>query len=200
MVCHFTSPFYFSSSFCSRSKHSFLLFLWPLAVVWSWDRGRIDGSKGMEGVNVVVNSKKLRRGRFGICEEGRQIFVSLLNMKTPFTTTESLDMVKVIYNIIEKFEWSIKVLDQSKPFNYFSYESSALKFWFCILNLIKSIYDQNFPFEDCIPHINWPLFFIRKINVVLKQALSVLTLNNFCWIFFRCRRYFCFYYMWYYDK
>ncbi|CAA2964989.1 Hypothetical predicted protein [Olea europaea subsp. europaea] len=60
--------------------------------------------KGLEGVNVVVNPVKPRRGCFEIREEGGEIFVSLLDMKRPFTDMKALDMEKVISDIIEKFE------------------------------------------------------------------------------------------------
>ncbi|KAL2517078.1 Uncharacterized protein Adt_13325 [Abeliophyllum distichum] len=60
--------------------------------------------KGLEGVNVVVNPEKPRRGCFEIREEGGDIFVSLLDMKRPFTPMKALDMEKVISDIIEKIE------------------------------------------------------------------------------------------------
>ncbi|KAL2544053.1 selenoprotein H-like [Forsythia ovata] len=60
--------------------------------------------KGLEGVNVVVNPEKPRRGCFEIREEGGEIFVSLLDMKRPFAPMKALDMEKVISDIIEKIE------------------------------------------------------------------------------------------------
>ncbi|KAL3833517.1 hypothetical protein ACJIZ3_008253 [Penstemon smallii] len=53
-------------------------------------------------VNVLVNPEKPRRGCFEIREEGGEIFVSLLDMKRPFTPMKELDMEKVISDIIEK--------------------------------------------------------------------------------------------------
>lgn len=58
--------------------------------------------KDVAGVNVVVNPEKPRRGCFEIREEGGEIFVSLLDMKRPFTPMKQLDMEKVISDIVEK--------------------------------------------------------------------------------------------------
>ncbi|KAK6137511.1 hypothetical protein DH2020_028764 [Rehmannia glutinosa] len=58
--------------------------------------------KGVLGVNVLVNPEKPRRGCFEIREEGGGIFVSLLDMKRPFTPMKDLDMDKVISDIVEK--------------------------------------------------------------------------------------------------
>ncbi|CAI9774521.1 unnamed protein product [Fraxinus pennsylvanica] len=79
-----------------------------LWILNSWDGGGIDGSevveKGQERVNMVVNFEKSRRGYFQIRKEGGEIFVSLLNMKERFTFMKAVNMEKVIYDIIEKFE------------------------------------------------------------------------------------------------
>ncbi|KAL3645404.1 hypothetical protein CASFOL_010584 [Castilleja foliolosa] len=58
--------------------------------------------KGVEGVKVVVNPEKPRRGCFEIREEGGGIFVSLLDLKRPFKPMKDLDMEKVISDIVEK--------------------------------------------------------------------------------------------------
>ncbi|KAL3647184.1 hypothetical protein CASFOL_008152 [Castilleja foliolosa] len=58
--------------------------------------------KGVEGVKVVVNPEKPRRGCFEIREESGGIFVSLLDLKRPFKKMKDLDMEKVISDIVEK--------------------------------------------------------------------------------------------------
>ncbi|CAI9774528.1 unnamed protein product [Fraxinus pennsylvanica] len=102
------SVFFYSLFLSLFSKHRSFVFLRHLTVLSSWDGGGIDGSKvvekGQERVNMVVNFKKLRSGCFQIREEGGEIFVSLLNMKKRFTFLKAVDMEKVIYDIIEKFE------------------------------------------------------------------------------------------------
>lgn len=61
--------------------------------------------KDVAGVNVVVNPEKPRKGCFEIREEGGEVFVSLLDMKRPFTLMKELDMEKVISDIVEKIGW-----------------------------------------------------------------------------------------------
>ncbi|CAL5350417.1 unnamed protein product [Camellia sinensis] len=59
---------------------------------------------GLSGVNVLVNPEKPRRGCFEIREEGGEKFISLLDMKRPFTPMKALDMDKVISDIIDKIK------------------------------------------------------------------------------------------------
>ncbi|CAL5421871.1 unnamed protein product [Camellia sinensis] len=59
---------------------------------------------GLSGVNVRVNPEKPRRGCFEIREEGGEKFISLLDMKRPFTPMKALDMDKVISDIIDKIK------------------------------------------------------------------------------------------------
>ncbi|KAL6556373.1 hypothetical protein OROGR_005661 [Orobanche gracilis] len=63
---------------------------------------KIGLEKGVEGVNVLVNPEKPRRGCFEIRVKGGDIFVSLLDMKRPFEPMKKLDMEKVISDIVEK--------------------------------------------------------------------------------------------------
>lgn len=56
------------------------------------------------GIVVTVNPDKPRRGCFEIREEGGEAFVSLLDMKRPFTPMKELDMDKVIADIVEKIK------------------------------------------------------------------------------------------------
>ncbi|KAG6418858.1 hypothetical protein SASPL_121064 [Salvia splendens] len=58
--------------------------------------------KEVAGVNVVVNGEKPRRGCFEIREEGGEVFVSLLGMKRPFPPLKTLDMDKLISDILHK--------------------------------------------------------------------------------------------------
>ncbi|KAI3453687.1 hypothetical protein Pfo_010350 [Paulownia fortunei] len=66
--------------------------------------------KGVAGVNVVVNPEKPRKGCFEIREEGGEIFLSLLDMETPFAPLKALDMEKVISDIVERIKLWILVL------------------------------------------------------------------------------------------
>ncbi|KAI7998448.1 Selenoprotein H [Camellia lanceoleosa] len=59
---------------------------------------------GLSGVNVLVNPEKPRRGCFEIREEGGEKFISLLDMKRPFTPMKALDMDKVISDVIDKIK------------------------------------------------------------------------------------------------
>lgn len=58
------------------------------------------------GVNVILNPEKPRRGCFEIREEGEngEKFISLLEMKRPFTPMKALDMDKVVSDILEKIQ------------------------------------------------------------------------------------------------
>ncbi|KAL1194037.1 hypothetical protein V5N11_006463 [Cardamine amara subsp. amara] len=56
------------------------------------------------GIVVTVNPDKPRRGCFEIREEGGETFISLLDMKRPFTPMKELDMDKVIADIEEKIK------------------------------------------------------------------------------------------------
>ncbi|XP_027083403.1 uncharacterized protein [Coffea arabica] len=63
--------------------------------------------KGLDGgVNVILNPEKPRRGCFEIREEGEngEKFISLLEMKRPFTPMKALDMDKVVSDILEKIK------------------------------------------------------------------------------------------------
>lgn len=59
-----------------------------------------------DGVNVILNPEKPRRGCFEIREEGEngEKFISLLNMVRPFTAMKALDMDQVVADIIEKIK------------------------------------------------------------------------------------------------
>ncbi|KAK6912428.1 hypothetical protein RJ641_022029 [Dillenia turbinata] len=59
---------------------------------------------GVSGITVLVNPDKPRRGCFEIREEGGEKFISLLEMKRPFTPMKALDMDKVIADIMEKIK------------------------------------------------------------------------------------------------
>ncbi|KAJ6828017.1 putative selenoprotein H [Iris pallida] len=54
------------------------------------------------GVAVTINPDKPRRGCFEIRDGSGGIFISLLDMKRPFTPMRKLDMEKVIKDIILK--------------------------------------------------------------------------------------------------
>ncbi|WOL15010.1 selenoprotein H [Canna indica] len=56
----------------------------------------------VSGIIVTVNPDKPRRGCFEIREENGQVFVSLLDMRRPFTPMKELDMDEVIEDIIKK--------------------------------------------------------------------------------------------------
>ncbi|ESQ46430.1 hypothetical protein EUTSA_v10000334mg [Eutrema salsugineum] len=56
------------------------------------------------GILVTVNAVKPRRGCFEIREEGGETFVSLLDMKRPFTQMKELNMEEVIANIVERIK------------------------------------------------------------------------------------------------
>ncbi|KAJ4890687.1 selenium binding [Raphanus sativus] len=56
------------------------------------------------GIIVTVNPDKPRRGCFEIREEGGETFISLLDMKKPFTPMTELDMEEVVANIVEKIK------------------------------------------------------------------------------------------------
>lgn len=58
--------------------------------------------KSVAGILVILNPEKPRRGCFEIREEGGEKFISLLDMKRPFTPMKQLDMEKVIADIIDK--------------------------------------------------------------------------------------------------
>ncbi|CAL0333033.1 unnamed protein product [Lupinus luteus] len=60
--------------------------------------------KSGSGVTVILNPKNPRRGCFEIREEeeGGKKFISLLNMKRPFTPMKNLDMEKVISDIVDE--------------------------------------------------------------------------------------------------
>lgn len=63
--------------------------------------------KSLEGgFKVVLNPEKPRRGCFEIREEDEngEKFISLLDMKRPFTAMKALDMDKVVSDILEKIK------------------------------------------------------------------------------------------------
>ncbi|CAN6900095.1 unnamed protein product [Brassica oleracea] len=56
------------------------------------------------GIIVTLNPLKPRRGCFEIREEGGESFISLLDMKKPFTPMTELDMEDVVSNIVERIK------------------------------------------------------------------------------------------------
>ncbi|KAF3572898.1 hypothetical protein F2Q69_00062690 [Brassica cretica] len=56
------------------------------------------------GIIVTLNPLKPRRGCFEIREEGGESFISLLDMKKPFTPMTELDMEEVLANIVERIK------------------------------------------------------------------------------------------------
>ncbi|XP_030947805.1 uncharacterized protein LOC115971863 [Quercus lobata] len=60
--------------------------------------------EGVTGITVLVNPDKPRRGCFEIREKGGETFISLLDMKRPFTPMKNLDMGEVISGIIDKIK------------------------------------------------------------------------------------------------
>ncbi|CAM8955512.1 unnamed protein product [Rhodiola kirilowii] len=56
----------------------------------------------IDGIQVLVNPEKPRRGCFEIREKDGETFISLLDMKRPFPPLKALNMEKVISDIIEK--------------------------------------------------------------------------------------------------
>ncbi|CAF2049542.1 BnaA09g41390D [Brassica napus] len=56
------------------------------------------------GIIVTLNPLKPRRGCFEIREEGGESFISLLDMKKPFTPMTELDMEEVVSNIVERIK------------------------------------------------------------------------------------------------
>ncbi|XP_023536837.1 selenoprotein H-like [Cucurbita pepo subsp. pepo] len=60
--------------------------------------------KGVPGITVLLNPDKPRRGCFEIRSEDGEKFISLLDMKRPFTRMKELDMEEVISDIIEKIK------------------------------------------------------------------------------------------------
>ncbi|XP_047339281.1 uncharacterized protein LOC124942769 [Impatiens glandulifera] len=57
--------------------------------------------KGVSGVTVIVNPEKPRRGCFEIRDDEGKKFISLLEMKRPFSAMKELDMDNVIADIVE---------------------------------------------------------------------------------------------------
>ncbi|KAG5386719.1 hypothetical protein IGI04_038189 [Brassica rapa subsp. trilocularis] len=56
------------------------------------------------GIIVTLNPLKPRRGCFEIREEGGESFITLLDMKKPFTPMTELDMEEVVSNIVERIK------------------------------------------------------------------------------------------------
>lgn len=67
-----------------------------------------EAKEGLEiaapGIIVTLNPDKPRRGCFEIREEGGETFISLLDLKKPFTPMTELDMEEVVANILEKIK------------------------------------------------------------------------------------------------
>ncbi|CAL4899525.1 unnamed protein product [Urochloa decumbens] len=61
-----------------------------------------DLESSVPGVSVIINPQKPRRGCLEIREEGGEVFISLLNMRRPFTPMTDLDMDEVIKDIANK--------------------------------------------------------------------------------------------------
>lgn len=59
---------------------------------------------GVPGITVLLNPDKPRRGCFEIRTEDGEKFISLLDMKRPFTRMKELDMEEVISDIIKKIK------------------------------------------------------------------------------------------------
>ncbi|XP_038886764.1 selenoprotein H [Benincasa hispida] len=59
---------------------------------------------GVPGITVMLNPDTPRRGCFEIRSEDGEKFISLLDMKRPFTRMKELDMEEVISDIIEKIK------------------------------------------------------------------------------------------------
>lgn len=59
-----------------------------------------------DGVTVILNPEKPRRGCFEIREEGEngEKFISLLNMVRPFAAMKALDLDQVVADVIEKIK------------------------------------------------------------------------------------------------
>ncbi|CAN6587358.1 unnamed protein product [Malus baccata var. baccata] len=60
--------------------------------------------KGVPGIKVLLNPDKPRKGCLEIREEGGETFLSLLDMKRPFSKMKALNMEEVISDIIEKIK------------------------------------------------------------------------------------------------
>ncbi|KAK4274368.1 hypothetical protein QN277_017597 [Acacia crassicarpa] len=58
--------------------------------------------KSVDGIVVILNPEKPRKGCFEIRKEGGETFISLLDMKRPFEPMKQLDMDKVIADIVDK--------------------------------------------------------------------------------------------------
>ncbi|KAK1316808.1 hypothetical protein QJS10_CPA05g02348 [Acorus calamus] len=72
----------------------------------SFKRRAMEVKAGLEkmdpGIVVKVNPEKPRKGCFEVREENGQLFVSLLDMKRPFTPMKQLKLDEIISEIIEK--------------------------------------------------------------------------------------------------
>ncbi|KAF7817192.1 fasciclin-like arabinogalactan protein 3 [Senna tora] len=71
--------------------------------------------KSVAGITVILNPEKPRKGCFEIREEGGEKFISLLDMKRPFTSMKKLDMEKVTSDIIDKITYNITRLLRQYP-------------------------------------------------------------------------------------
>lgn len=59
---------------------------------------------GVPGITVLLNPDKPRRGCFEIRSEDGEKFISLQDLKRPFTRMKELDMEKVISDIVKKIK------------------------------------------------------------------------------------------------
>ncbi|GER30369.1 ATP-dependent RNA helicase DHH1 [Striga asiatica] len=60
--------------------------------------------KAVSGVNIVINPEKPRNGCFEIREEGGDIFVSLLDLESPFEQVKALNVSKVVSDIADRIK------------------------------------------------------------------------------------------------
>ncbi|KAI9097898.1 hypothetical protein K1719_025669 [Acacia pycnantha] len=58
--------------------------------------------KSVDGIAVILNPEKPRKGCFEIRQEGGETFISLLDMKRPFKPMKDLDMDNLIADIVNK--------------------------------------------------------------------------------------------------
>ncbi|XP_023546291.1 selenoprotein H-like [Cucurbita pepo subsp. pepo] len=59
---------------------------------------------GVSGITVLLNPNKPRKGCFEIRSDDGEKFISLLDMKRPFTRMKELNMEEVISDMIEKIK------------------------------------------------------------------------------------------------
>ncbi|KAH7301325.1 hypothetical protein KP509_23G020300 [Ceratopteris richardii] len=59
-------------------------------------------TKAIPGVEVLINPEKPRKGCFEVRGKDGKIYLSLLGMPRPFTKLKSLDMDKMVEEIVAK--------------------------------------------------------------------------------------------------